>query len=984
MEGVGAEISQKIKSAIKAKLMEIGAFVDDELPDYIMVMVANKRTKAQMNDDLSLFLGSNTHHFTSWLHSVLEQLKQVTLISQAAKGSKDSSKRKSTASGDNASEERERKKKRKESKDESEVPTSSLPVSDITDRIKQELISEFSKDANIVTQVPSEVPKNKRPLDSAPEETESSIQPAKASEVPPEKVSEDNKSSSKKDAAAAARKVKHSAEVTKEVSVEKELVTNKKVIENGGKDGNSAKEDSEDSLSIELSSDENEYINIKNDDLFLSGDDDVATPCPPSIKSVSSKAISLKANDPRSSRRHSGSKETLSKRGRSPEPSRSTSGARDDHRRVVLDRSKEPSRRDTERTKSDANSVGSKKVMDAREVLNWKRSLSKGQASGGEKSEEQSRNKSIFDRLSGNSARSSDRVRERSVERIRQRSGERVRERSSERSQRVASKDHSRSKDDSRSSVKSSVNITENKKRDRRTDDIQAASTLAKRQKISISEIAKVERELLRGVQKVAAVKPQVTSQVSSRSLAQSSRSHERESRSSQSSSRRKEKVPENRLASQVIAKEPEPEDEDIVADVPSVVKVTPRPVIPSAKAAPRNLILKAVAEAEKSIQSSPVRSEKLRSKEREKKSKRSKEKFTKNISPACISITLPNDRVGINKDGNISETWLDDSEDEEVKTEVRPSIDILKLYQSSRREGPLSSRRNPNRRSPSRRSISPPRKKPTEYEDEYSGDGDGDSIEFNISENSLPDEDLDPEPKKEPSFIVTLNNLDPMIKARAESEESKAVNRVKPQRIYPEKLDESSNETTLPMIHKAVSPVIISVSPSSPESSDETTLKKTVPTVSKPVTTYVAPKVSATNKVADVCKFWPNCLAGDKCPYVHISTPCVNFPNCKFGNRCLYTHPKCKFLTACVRKNCPYSHPVSSLPLSSPALSSQQCKYFPQCTKTGCPYFHPKVCKFGPNCVTKDCIFAHIYSSSGNKFKWSKSSSSQPLSIYL
>lgn len=115
---------------------------------------------------------------------------KILMIFPAAKGSKDSNKRKSTASGDNASEERERKKKRKESKDESEVPTSSLPVSDITDRIKQELISEFSKDANIVTQVPSEVPKNKRPLDSAPKETESSIQPAKASEVPPEKVSE--------------------------------------------------------------------------------------------------------------------------------------------------------------------------------------------------------------------------------------------------------------------------------------------------------------------------------------------------------------------------------------------------------------------------------------------------------------------------------------------------------------------------------------------------------------------------------------------------------------------------------------------------------------------------------------------------------------------------------------------------------------------------------------------------------------------------
>ena len=45
MEGLGAEVSAKIRSAIKAKLVELDAYVDDELPDYIMVMVANKRTK---------------------------------------------------------------------------------------------------------------------------------------------------------------------------------------------------------------------------------------------------------------------------------------------------------------------------------------------------------------------------------------------------------------------------------------------------------------------------------------------------------------------------------------------------------------------------------------------------------------------------------------------------------------------------------------------------------------------------------------------------------------------------------------------------------------------------------------------------------------------------------------------------------------------------------------------------------------------------
>ena len=40
--------------------------IDDELPDYIMVMVANKKTQQQMTDDLSLFLATNTEKFTAW------------------------------------------------------------------------------------------------------------------------------------------------------------------------------------------------------------------------------------------------------------------------------------------------------------------------------------------------------------------------------------------------------------------------------------------------------------------------------------------------------------------------------------------------------------------------------------------------------------------------------------------------------------------------------------------------------------------------------------------------------------------------------------------------------------------------------------------------------------------------------------------------------------------------------------------------------
>lgn len=56
------------QSAIKAKLIELGSgsssnYIDDELPDYVMIMVANKRSESSMTQDLKLFLGSNTEVF---------------------------------------------------------------------------------------------------------------------------------------------------------------------------------------------------------------------------------------------------------------------------------------------------------------------------------------------------------------------------------------------------------------------------------------------------------------------------------------------------------------------------------------------------------------------------------------------------------------------------------------------------------------------------------------------------------------------------------------------------------------------------------------------------------------------------------------------------------------------------------------------------------------------------------------------------------
>ena len=118
MEGLGAEVSAKIRSAIKAKLIELEAYVDEELPDYIMVMVANNRNKEQMEEDLGLFLNANTKAFTNWLHAVLEKLKKVTLEEVTKK---DTKKKKVKKSSDKSSkkvskEERKSKTDKKSSK----------------------------------------------------------------------------------------------------------------------------------------------------------------------------------------------------------------------------------------------------------------------------------------------------------------------------------------------------------------------------------------------------------------------------------------------------------------------------------------------------------------------------------------------------------------------------------------------------------------------------------------------------------------------------------------------------------------------------------------------------------------------------------------------------------------------------------------------------------------------------------------------------
>uniref|UniRef100_A0AC34FP96 Zinc finger CCCH domain-containing protein 14 n=1 Tax=Panagrolaimus sp. ES5 TaxID=591445 RepID=A0AC34FP96_9BILA len=70
------EFTKKLRAAIKTKIQELGIEVDDELPDYIMIMIANKKDKAKMKNDLMLFLSDNTDPFVDWLFDFFEKVNK--------------------------------------------------------------------------------------------------------------------------------------------------------------------------------------------------------------------------------------------------------------------------------------------------------------------------------------------------------------------------------------------------------------------------------------------------------------------------------------------------------------------------------------------------------------------------------------------------------------------------------------------------------------------------------------------------------------------------------------------------------------------------------------------------------------------------------------------------------------------------------------------------------------------------------------------
>ncbi|XP_067412446.1 zinc finger CCCH domain-containing protein 14 isoform X3 [Emydura macquarii macquarii] len=141
--------------------------------------------------------------------------------------------------------------------------------------------------------------------------------------------------------------------------------------------------------------------------------------------------------------------------------------------------------------------------------------------------------------------------------------------------------------------------------------------------------------------------------------------------------------------------------------------------------------------------------------------------------------------------------------------------------------------------------------------------------------------------------------------------------------------------------------------------------------------------------KVLERCKYWPACKNGDECAYHHPTLSCKVFPNCKFADKCLFIHPNCKYDAKCTKPDCPYTHASRRIPLPPPkpaplqappaTSNSQLCRFFPACKKMECPFYHPKHCRFNTQCTRPDCPFYHpsIAVPPRHALKWTRTQTS-------
>nr|XP_027224666.1 zinc finger CCCH domain-containing protein 14-like isoform X1 [Penaeus vannamei] len=927
MEGVGSEVSLKIRSAIKAKLVELGTYVDEELPDYIMVLVANKKTKDQMDDDLSLFLGHNTERFTSWLHHVLQKLNAAALLQVTTPQTDDTKKK------DEEEKRKEREEEKKRERDEEKKRDKAEEGKRTKDEEKRKLKEKEKGERKRKSSEKKDDKKEKKLKKSESPESQDKLVKEKKSVVEPVKATR-----------------------AKEVSKEKE---NKERVRITAPQDEPALEKSQATVTSTVGTIGGKTLKkIK-----------------PQLRGKVSSADIFRAEA-------AGGGETM-KEEEEEEIEEDMLVLRADIDELGLELEEEPAPRKTRIDQKQKNAAAKPEV----------RAEVKAEAKVESKVELKTKTKSKAE-PSNPPARLS----------AKERLGTSVAPKTEQPKEKVSVLDRLGS---STSGGRRVINLREESSFPPRPEPSSTTASSGMARAVS-SAITSAQRSVCvlpsstssSGKKLEARVRPLMSKHIESRNESSSRDREGGQSRevSSRSTSR---EVPSRATSTRVVSavgavlKRPhsqvDSDDEGYdpkkpqLSGMASKVEVTPRPRRPGAIQANTALILRAMADAHKSVnrpsRNLPTKAEPTPKKQkgelftrgyREREQARQKDLPTEGeLRVRKIAITVPN---ATRKESE--EQQRDEEDKEEMMPGITSSSDALvkeEAMEDVAQQEEVCDEMVPE--------------VPYGMEEVEEVEVEEEVVDEGIEEDQPLPGSEPPQPvvphvagRENTKFIVTLEGVDtdvfemrddpPDIRSRlgARPIRSDSLEEVEE---YIEEVEEWEEEETSSDMTRGGSLPGVGL------------LAGVKPRLKSAISVSSGQDGGGGSKFEERCRYWPACKAGDSCQYHHPTLPCISFPSCKFGDKCLYIHPNCIYDAACTRRGCPYTHASSrSLALTTAAVSIKhkippsrpskiKCKYFPKCTNMSCPFLHPKACFYGMSCTQASCPFTHPDVTMRSKLKW-------------
>ncbi|XP_043652556.1 zinc finger CCCH domain-containing protein 14 [Drosophila teissieri] len=1009
---LGSEIGQKMRSAVKAKLLELGTggsagFIDDELPDYVMVMVANKRTKQQMNAELNLFLGDQTDLFVTWLHEVLQKLQEVTLPTSSAS----SKKRKSRGQGETAKvKEKEKDKKgskkdkrpHRKSGDELSEPQSSstdaMPIiSSITDVFAEELLEKAKKTMDIDHSAKDEILHKKKKRKSIEDEDASA---SRAQDVPA--VSEISSTTTG---------VNRQKDLAELAEIQKKIYAAKKHLRQIGEIGDESDEDDEDLLNLSA---REESVDQEPDE------DPPQTEAPPR-KAKSPIIFNRREKTPE--KRPEAEPEIDSRQEeaeeRSPKKDLAADKAKEDRseRRSVHDRLGSKAQAPAERSQRNQKEL----------YVPAHRRRSEPEATKERSQRERSRERRSSRDTSRDTNRNHRQRRSPSPEApsTKQRIGSRVIVAVNKPPEPSDDEDMADKPVNSVIKIKPRPNVSPRRQACknlllRAVADAQRSTILAKTStKKEDEDVGKITSSLgkRKSVDKSDRTRERDRERDRGKRSAPSNELFRRTTRElvvnvTQREGKRTRRSNESRAEIKVVEEEYTPSliTEQVETYVPQLltnVDELDLHISSHDESSPSSGALKTqfvvTLNGDKALGANNGKGGVFRKRPSNSRRRSSSPVSTPQVSSSNIepTSTTADKRRRSNRERSFSPSPRQNSGSPSLPTTrsinrsevLRQPQEIKKIIIKNDTDEDDEMHGSPKKRSPNKRQQAAVANSSANG---HKDNKDKAKIEDGSTTPPLPAKPKARAEKKASSKekSVRSNSAEASSATKSASASTSASTTTKAKHTPIRFTLKSEDEPSASKKRRSGSPERDVVAPEKRRVSIRNAEDRKYDNLPALSAVSVDSTVLKVNKPKERCKYHPNCTK-QFCEYYHPTAPCKSFPNCKFADKCMYSHPKCKFDMACMSIDCNYAHggqrDLSHVQLAAPPLSSHvipvqnyksisapvtsttattMCKYYPNCSKLGCTFYHPKPCRFGKNCVNKlECIFYHPEMQS--KFKW-------------